>query len=168
MTDTDYSVALVHPLDLKDTVATVKNLAGELLFGQLDIPTFDVNEFSTNAVSVDKFNGIFVGANLFITRLEKLTYKINDLGKDFYYNTLVKANERLNLLTVVEFDRVKLGEEQNFTTTVSSIRFYKLNSMPKDGKNYMLSRGETMPFTAINHRVFSNELALIFRAAENR
>lgn len=168
MTDTDYSVALVHPLDLKDTVATVKNLAGELLFGQLDVPTFDVNEFSTNAVSVDKFNGIFVGANLFITRLEKLTYKINDLGKDFYYNTLVKANERLNLLTVVEFDRVKLGEEQNFTTTVSSIRFYKLNSMPKDGKNYMLSRGETMPFTAINHRVFSNELALIFRAAENR
>ena len=85
-----------------------------------------------------------------------------------YYNTLVKANEKLNFLTVVEFDRVKLGEEQNFTTTVSSIRFYKLNSMPKDGKNYMLSRGETMPFTAINHRVFSNELALIFKAAENR
>ena len=168
MTDTDYSVAQVHPLDLKDNVLAVKNLAGNLLYAQLDIPVFDVNEFSANAVSVDKFNGIFVGANLFITRLEKLTYKINDLGKDFYYNTLIKANEKLNFLTVVEFDRVKLGEEQNFTTTVSSIRFYKLNSMPKDGKNYMLSRGETMPFTAINPRVFSNELALIFKAAENR
>ncbi len=168
MTDEDYQIAIVHPLDLKDNLLAVKNLAGNLLFGQLDMPMFDVNEFSTNAVSVDKFNGIFVGANLFITRLEKLTYKINDLGKDFYYNTLVKANEKLNFLTVVEFDRVKLGEEQNFTTTVSSIRFYKLNSMPKDGKNYMLSRGETMPFTAINHRVFSNELALIFKAAENR
>lgn len=168
MTDEDFKIAIVHPLDLKDNLLTVKNLAGELLFGQLDIPMFDVNEFSANAVSVDKFNGIFVGANLFITRLEKLTYKINDLGKDFYYNTLVKANERLNFLTVVEFNRVKLGEEQNFTTTVTSIRFYKLNSMPKDGKNYMLSRGETMPFTAINHRVFSNELALIFKAAENK
>ena len=80
--------------------------------------------------SVDKFNGIFVGANLFITRLEKLTYKINDLGKDFYYNTLVKANEKLNFLTVVEFDRVKLGEEQNFTTTVSSIRWGKNRTQP--------------------------------------
>ena len=168
VTDEDYFVAQVHPLDLKENVLAVKNLAGNLLYGQLDIPTFDVNEFSTNAVAVEKFNGIFVGANLFITRLEKLTYKINDLGKDFYYNTLVKANEKLNFLTVVEFDKVKLGEEQNFTTTVSSIRFYKLDSMPKDGKNYMLSRGETMPFSAINYRVFSNELALIFKAAENR
>ncbi len=166
--DEEYKVALVHPLDLKETLETVKGLAGTLAFEQLDFPTFNVASYGNNAVSVENFNGMFVNANLFITRLEKLTYKINGLGKDFYYNTLVKANPRLNLLTAVEFDRVKLNEENNYTTTISSVRFYKLNSIPKDGKNYMLSRGENIPLASLGFRVFSNEIALVFRAAENK
>lgn len=166
--DDNYDIALCHPLDVKDNIEQIKNLSGELLFNQLGFEFFSKNIFGENTVSIERFNGMFVNANLFITRLEKLTYKINYLGKDFFYNTLVKANEELDLLTAVEFDKVKLNDEANYTTTISSIRFYKLSSMPRDGKNYMLSKGEPMPLMAIDERILSNELALVFRAAENK
>ncbi len=168
MTDEDYKVALCHPIDIKDNLEQIKALCGELLFNQLEFPYFEKENLGNNATVVDKFNGMFVNANLFITRLEKLTYKINDLGKDMFYDTLVKANVEVNLLTVVEFDRVKLNDEGNYTTTISSIRFYKLDSLPKDGKNYILSKGENIPLRAIDERVVSNELALVYKAAENK
>ena len=168
LTDSDYAIAICHPLDIQDNLRQIKASCGELLFNQLDFACFTRNYLGNNTVLVDKFNGMFVNANLFITRLEKLTYKINDLGKDLYYNTLVKANHRLDILTVVEFDRVKLNEEKNYTTTISSIRFYKLSTLPKDGKNYCLAKGEPIPLIAIDERVLSNELALIYKAAENK
>ena len=161
-------IAVCHPLDVQDNLEQISNLCGKLLFDQLSFPYFEKASFGTNAIAIDKFNGMFVNANLFITRLEKLTYRINFLGKDLYYNTLAKANEELDMLTVVEFDRVKLNDEANYTTTISTIRFYKLSSMPRDGKNYLLSKGEPMPLIAIDDRVLSNEIALIFRAAENK
>lgn len=168
VTDNDYMIAICHPLDVQDNLEQISKLCGKLLFDQLSFPYFEKASFGTNAIAIDKFNGMFVNANLFITRLEKLTYRINFLGKDLYYNTLAKANEELDMLTVVEFDRVKLNDEANYTTTISSIRFYKLSSMPRDGKNYLLSKGEPMPLIAIDDRVLSNEIALIVRAAENK
>ncbi len=163
----DYYLALVHPLDVIDNLENIKAICGNINIPQFSIPTFDVAEYGHNAVSVDSFSGIFTNARIFISRLQKLTYKINDLAKDFTYDTLTKANRDLNLLTVVEFEKVKLNEEQNYTTTISHIRFYKLNQVAKDGKNYLLNKAEPLALSSINHRVFSNELALVYMACAN-
>ena len=163
----DYTIALVHPLDIVDDMEVVKSLVGNLNINQLDIPTFNQEEYSPNAISVDSLSGIFSNARLFISRLQKLTYKINNLSKNFFYNTLAKANKDINLLTVVEFDDVKLNEEQNYTTTISHIRFYNLNQVAKDGKNYLLDKAMPLPISAINFRIFSNEIALIYMACSN-
>lgn len=163
----DYQIALVHPLDVRDDLEAIRGAVGYNSISQLTIPTFDQAQYSPNAISVDSLAGIFSNARIFISRLQKLTYKINDLSKNFFYSTLAKANRDLNLLTVVEFDQVKLNEEQNYTTTISHIRFYNLNQVAKDGKNYLLNKAEPLPLQAINFRVFSNEIAQIYMACSN-
>lgn len=156
----DYYVALVHPLDIDAEL--LKDQVGVLSINQLGFYKFVPSQ--PNAVWVDSFAGMFVNAHMFITRLQKLTYRLN--GKvDNMYNSMVKANKNTNLLTEVEFDNIKLGDERNYTTTISKIRFYKLDSLLRDGKNYIINRAEALPVGTVDERVFSNELALIFMAA---
>jgi hypothetical protein len=156
----DYYIALVNPLDIDAEL--LKDQIGHLSINQLGFPKFRAS--APNAVWVDSFAGMFVNAHMFITRLQKLTYKLNGRVEDMY-NTMVKANNSTNLLTEVEFDNIKLGGEKNYTTTISKIRFYKLDTLLKDGKNYIINRAEALPIGSIDEHIFSNELALIFMSA---
>ena len=158
----DYYVQLVHPLDINSEKERLRDIASSVVFNQLDFPKFSFKD--SNASWVDSFNGLFVNAGLFITRLQKLSYKINDLGRDNFYSTLVKASRDTNLLTEVVFDKVQLREEKKYTTVVSKIGFYKLDTLLKNGKNYMLSPSKSLTLKNIDERILSNELALVYLA----
>ena len=163
----DYNIALLQPGDCQENKERLKEkLHIKLLFDQFDFPVFDNSKLAPNSNYVDSLSGVFCSAQLFITRLQKLKYKINDLDARGEYSTLVKANKNLNLLTVVEFDKVRLGHE-NGSTTVSKVRFYELNKQTKTGKNYNLNKTEAMAIKDINPRILSNEIALIMLACKN-
>ena len=164
----DYTIALLQPLDCVGNQKILKEkFREEFLFNQIDFPSFKMEELSPNANSIEALSGIFCNAQLFITRLQKLKYKINDLNLKNEYTTLVKENENLNLLTAVEFDKVVLGQEGNISTTVSKIRFYDLNKIIKTGKNYKLDKTEAKVLKAIDEKVLSNEIGLIFMACKS-
>ena len=162
----EYTIAPLQALDCQNVKQKLKEKVDYALFNQIDFPVYDANNFAQNATTVDCFNGVFCVAKLFITRLEKLKYKINDLDKKYEYSTLVKENSNLNLLTVVEFEKVVLGKEDN-STTISKVKFYDLNKLAKSGKNYILNGQEPKSVGDIEPHVFSNELAQIYLACKN-
>ena len=164
--EVNYTIAPLQSIDCVPFLEKLKEKIDFTLFNQFDFPIYDVNNFALNSTTVDCFNGVFCTAKLFITRLEKLKYRINDLDKKYEYSTLVKENANLNLLTVVEFEKVRLGQENN-STTISRVKFYNLNKLAKSGKNYLLSQHEPIAIGDLEPHVFSNELAQIYLACKN-
>lgn len=169
ITEEDEHNYTIAPLQAIDCVSMIEKLKAKIkytLFNQFEFPVYDVNNFALNSTTVECFNGVFCVAKLFITRLEKLKYRINDLDKKYEYSTLVKENQNLNLLTSVEFEKVRLGHENN-STTISKVKFYALNKLAKMGKNYLLSQQEPIAIGDLDSHVFSNELAQIYLACKN-
>lgn len=164
----DYTIALLQPIDCEENKRIIKEkIDFPLLFNQLDFPTFKLTDLSPNATCVEALSGVFCNAGLFITRLQKLKYRINDLNLKNEYTTLVREVKNLNLLVSVEFDSVVLGQEANRSTTVSKIRFYDLNKLIKNGKIYNLNKTEAKALKDIDERVMSNEVSLVFSACKN-
>ncbi len=163
----DYTIALMQPIDCQENKERLQESVGkDLLFNQFEFPVFKIEDLNPNANYVDSLNGVFCNAQLFITRLEKLKYKVNDLNAKGEYTTLVKENKNLNLLTSVEFEKVVLGHE-NCSTTISKVRFFELNKQTKTGKIYNLNKTEAMTLKDLNYHILSNELGLIFMACKN-
>ena len=161
----EYLVALLQPMD---AVEYKNNLKGRFntLFDQFDLPIFLPSELALNMSYVGNLSGTFCNAKLFITRLQKLKYKINDLDAKNEFSILCKENKNLGILTAVEFDKVNLYK-LDCSTTLSRVVFYNLNKLTKSGKNYNLDMHEAIVLKDINSRVLSNELALIMLACKN-
>ena len=154
----------MQPLDAQDQKERIKEKMGETLFNQLDFPVFNLKDYNANAI--DSLSGMFCNTKLFITRLQKLKYKVNDLDMKGHYSTLVKENKNLNLLTSVEFEKVALNLNTD-STTISKVRFYDLNKQQKTGKTYNLNKAEAKVVSEIDPRILSNEIALIFLACKS-
>lgn len=159
----DYTIALLQPLDAQEQKERIKEKFGQTLFNQLDFPVFNLSDYNAN--SIDSLSGMFCNTKLFITRLQKLKYKVNDLDIKGHYSTLVKENKNLNLLTSVEFEKVALNLNTD-STTISKVRFFDLNKQQRTGKTYNLNKLEAKAVNEIDPRILSNELALIFLACK--
>lgn len=160
-----FTVAILQPMDCEDIKKELKDRF-ETLFPQFDLPVFKPEELSLNANYVDNLSGVFCNAKLFVTRLQKMKYKINDLDARRYFSILVKENKEQNLLICVEFDSVSL-DHLNCSITISKVRFYELDKQVKNGKKYALDKTEAITLRGINPHILSNELAQILLACKS-
>ncbi len=161
----DYQIAISQTMDLEEYKNSLQGRINPL-FDQFDFPVFKPNDLALNTSYVTNLSGTFCNAKLFITRLEKLKYKINDMDETLSFSTLVKPNKNLDLLSVVEFDRVN-SKNLDCSTTLSRVTFYKLSKLTKSQKHYNLDLNEALLLSNINTRVLSNELALIILACRS-
>ena len=161
-----YTIALMQPYDINEQKDRLRDRVGKTLFNQIDFPVFDSSHFSGQSNCVDSFSGFFCDAKLFVTRLEKIKYKINNLDNKNEYSMLAKENKNLNLITTIEFNKLKLNNEVN-STTINEIRFYDLNKVSKSGKNFMLDKKDAKMLADMEPHVLSNELAQIFLASKS-
>jgi hypothetical protein len=162
---TDFTVAILQPMDCEDIKKELKERF-ELLFNQFDLPVFKAEDLSLNANYVDSLSGVFCNAKLFVTRLEKMKFKINDLDARKFFGTLVRANPHLNIITCVEFDKVNL-DHLDYSITISSVRFYALDRQIKNGKKFNLDKTDALTIGDINPHIVSNELAQILIACKS-
>lgn len=165
MPDSEYTIAMLQPIDAVNIKDKIQGYI-EPLFDQLDFPYFTKADINPNVNYVDKLSGTFCNAQLFITRLQKLKYKVADLDIQKTFGMLVKKNENLGLITTVEFDRVPLSG-YDCPTTLSKIRFYELNKRNENIKASTFDKSTALMLTNINPHVLSNELALILNACRN-
>ena len=161
----DYTIAILQAIDGVDYINVLDGRI-DSLFDQFSLPVYVPNESTMNTNYVDVANGTFCNAKLFVTRLEKMKYKINDLDAKGEFGMLVKENQGLNLLTCVMFDRVNL-HNLDMSTTLSRVCFFDLNKVSKSGKNFNLNLSEALMIGSINVRVLSNEIGLILNATKN-
>ncbi len=164
----EYMIGLVHPTELQEKLAFVKEKAGKLAFDQLNIDVFDINKYSENAQWVDSFAGVFANAKSFVNKMKHKGYRFNNVNSSGFYQELVKPNEKLDLLSQVEFDNIKQGEEERFSTTISKIRFYRLSSVLIEEGVYVLNKTEALSLSLISPRVFSDELMHIYMSCSNK
>ena len=78
---------------------------------------------------------------------------------------MVKPDYDLNLLTEVVFEEV--GYNKDTTTTISVVRFYKLDTLLQD-KNFILNKSEALSIGNIDSRTFSNEMSIINECTSNK
>ncbi len=161
----DYTVAILQPLDAEQYASRLDGRI-ELLFDQMNFPHFRADETVANCNYVDVLSGVFCNAQLFVTRLEKLKFKVADLDSRGTFGTLFKTNKNLNLVTTVEFDRVPMTN-QNCGTTIGKIRFYDLSRQTKNGKIYALNKSEALTIKELNEYVLSNEIGQIIKATKS-
>lgn len=159
----DYAIGLVHPLEIKDKINYIKERT-DVGKEQLSQEIFDKNNYSQNAQWIDSFAGKFVDAQKFVNKLKHRGYRINDLDKSLKFTQMVKPDYDLNLLTEVVFEEV--GYNKNMTTTISVVRFYKLNTLLQD-KNFILNKSEALSIGNIDSRTFSNEMSIINECSSN-
>ena len=165
--DEEYEIALLNPLDVVGQMESVIERYGSSVINQLRLPVYNVYEYSPTALWVDSFSGFFCNAKLFIVRLQKLGYRINDLDAGNMYSVLAKENKNLDLLTVVQFDKVRLGNEGSYTTTISKIMFYKLSQLTKERKRYILSNDAAIMLGEMSPKILNNEIAQIHLSCKN-
>lgn len=161
----DYTIAILQPLDAEQYASRLNGRV-QLLFDQMNFPHFRAEKSAANCNYVDVLSGVFCNAQLFVTRLEKLKFKVADLDNRGTFGTLFKANKNLNLLTTVEFERVPISQ-QNCGTTLGKIRFYDLSRQTKNGKVYALNKSEALTIKEINEYVLSNEIGQIIKASKS-
>ena len=161
----EYQIALVQTMDIEEYENSLKGRITPL-FDQFDFPVFRPIDLKLNASYVANLSGTFCNAKLFVTRLQKLKYKINDMDETLSFGTLVKTNKNLDLLTSVEFDKVN-SKNLDCSTTLSRVTFYRLSKLTKSQKHYNIDQKEALVLSDINSRVLSNELALISLACRN-
>lgn len=157
--DEDYTIALLQPIDcaeIKNRLSSSK----ELLFPQFDFPYFEMQSFDGNSNFASNLCGVFTNAQIFVTRMNKLHYTLNDLDANNNFTTLVKINKTAGLITAVSIDRVNLFN-QNITTTLGEVRFYDLSKQVKTGKVYNLEKEDSLTLSEIEPHTLSNELALV-------
>lgn len=161
----NYNVAILQPLDAEQYAG---RLSGRIqtLFDQLNFPHFQAEENIANCNYVDVLSGVVCNAQLFVTRLEKLKFKVADLDNRGTFGTLFKVNKNLNLITTVEFERIPMAY-QNCGTALGKIRFYDLSKQTKNGKAYALNKSEALTIKDINEYVLSNEIGQIIKASKN-
>ena len=163
----EYDIALLNPLDVVGQMESVIERYGSSVINQLRLPVYNVYEYAPSSLWVDSFSGFFCNAKLFIVRLQKLGYRINDLDAGNMYSVLAKENKNLDLLTVVQFDKVKLGNEGAYTTTISKIMFYKLSQLTKERKRYILSNDAAIMLGEMSPKILNNEIAQIHLSCKN-
>ncbi len=161
----DYTIAILQSVDGLEYKNALDGRL-DMLFNQFSLPVYIPSESAMNTNYVDVANGTFCNAQLFVTRLEKMKYKINDLDARGEFGMLVKENKGLNMLTCVMFDKVNL-HNLDMPTTLSRVRFFDLNKLTKNGKNYNLNFSEALMIGSINVRVLSNEIGLILNATKS-
>lgn len=157
----DYVIGMVHSIELDDKVEMIKEKMTFFTFDQLVGTTFDKSAYAPNIQSIDTFSGVFTNAKMFINKLKHRGYRVNNLTQTGFYNQMVKPNENMDLLTEVEFDFIKLNEEDKYTTTISKIRFYRLSKLLKEDKNFILNKADSLQVGTIPARVLSDELVEI-------
>ena len=163
----DFDIALLNPLDVVGQMESVIERYGSSVINQLKLPVYNVYQYAPTSLWVDSFQGVFTNAKLFIVRLQKLGYRINDLDAGNMYSVLAKENKNLDLLTVVQFDKVRMGNEGAYTTTISKIMFYKLSQLTKEKKRYILSNDAAIMLGEMSPKILNNEIAQIHLACKN-
>lgn len=160
----EYSVAILQNMDASDMKEKLSHVV-QPLFDQFALPFFESESLNLQSNSVDNLSGVFCNANLFVTRLEKIKFRVADCDENDTFGTLVKVNENLNLITAVEFDRLPM-RNYDITTTLRQVRFYELNKNYKRGKRFVLNKSDALMLENINPHVLSNELGVILSATK--
>lgn len=160
----DYSIAILQSIDASDMKDRLSSVI-EPLFDQFSLPFFSTDSLNLKSNCVENLSGVFCNARLFVTRLEKMRYKVADRDEQDTFSTLIKINENLNLITTVEFDRIPL-KNLDKSISLGQVRFYELSRNYKRGKRYILNKQEALMLENINPYVLSNELGLIVSATK--
>ncbi len=160
----DYSIAILQSIDASDMKDRLSSVI-EPLFDQFSLPFFSTDSLNLKSNCVENLSGVFCNARLFVTRLEKMRYKVADRDEQDTFSTLIKINENLNLITTVEFDRIPL-KNLDKSISLGQVRFYDLSRNYKRGKRYILNKQEALMLENINPYVLSNELGLIVSATK--
>lgn len=154
----EYTIAMLQPLDVMENLYDFK-MKFKTLFNQFDYPIYFKNIYSDGKV-VNNFKDIEVNGKLFITRLQKMKFRVNNMDENLHFSEMYKENKNLNLLTLITFS----GVDQNNldrTIKIEEVKFYDLDKIKKQGKGYRISNESPMKIQDINPHIVSNELALL-------
>ena len=104
------------------------------------------------AVSVSRFAGMFVTTRPFIASMKNFGFVENRADDEQILSSMVYIQEELGTLVEVGFDKpVLLGQDY---ATLSSIYFYRLVDVTKNGNKYDTIKTNAISIGGVGERLF--------------
>lgn len=145
-------ISIVHSLDLDERFDDVLYAIENPLFEQFRRSVFDIKTYSQMAVSVSRFAGMFVTTRPFIASMKNFGFVENRADDEQILSSMVYIQEELGTLVEVCFDKpVLLGQDY---ATLSSIYFYRLVDVTKNGNKYDTIKTNAISIGGVGERLF--------------
>lgn len=155
----DVYISIVHQLDLDDRFEKVDLSLSNPLFEQFKPSAIDVNNFNRANMSVTNFYGTIVNGEEFVKELKAHSFYPNINDGEVMFTSLVSANEILNILVEIEFQ--KPITIISSSATLGNIRFYRLSEVMQDQQKYITNKSQSLSLGGVNERYFDYVLSLI-------
>lgn len=157
----DVYISIVHELDLDERFEKVNLNLPNPLFQQFKTSAIDVNDFNRANLSVTNFYGTIVNGEQFVKSLAKHNFVPNKNDGEVQFASLVSANNILNILVEIEFQKpITLNTQM---ATLGNIRFYRLSEVMKDQQKFITNKSQSLSLGGVNERYFDYVLSLIKR-----
>ena len=148
----NFSVKILHTLDLDDRFEKITDAIENPLFEQFKKIKFDAKEYKAQTTEIANFNGMFVDASKFVSKIEKHDFKINRNEGEITFLSLLNLNSDLNLACVIEFNK-PINLNQGFSN-LGNIYFFKATDLLQDGNKFIYSKNNALSVSSLPPRFF--------------
>ena len=129
------------------------------LFKQFKQNTVDIQNFNRASLCVTNFMGTIVNGEDFVKSLKAKNFVPNINEGEVQFSSLVYANNVLNILVEIEFQ--KPITVISSMATLGNIRFYRLSEVMRDKDKYITNKSQCISIGGVNERFFDFVLSSI-------
>lgn len=161
----ELQIKIVHGIDLDDRFENVVNYFNDYTFEQFPKNLFVVKDQDKNNAKVSSMHGVLINSIKFITNITANGFIKNISQESEPINEVVHISPELNLLAEVSFESPVTSLSS--TTSLGSIRFYKLNQCLKNGSTYIINKANAITVGSVGARYYNFVVGSVSKALKN-
>jgi len=162
--DADISISIIHPLDCDFKFERIFHYFPTPTFNQFKPARFDCRDNNLSVTTVNRFVGVMINTQNFLTHLEAKGFQANKLDDEIEFKSLVFRMPALNLLCELEFEK-PINARSTFNS-LSYITFYKLAETLQAQGKFITQKSNAVTINSIPYRFYNYLMTIIFEASK--
>lgn len=162
LTDDEIEIKIVHAQDCDERHDLLKNAVKEPLFNQFKKAMFNISDFNTSKVYVNRFCGMLVNVKDYVKNMENFGFEINKHNNETMFTSMIHINPDLDIACVVEFERITSLTSEN--ANLGFVVFYRLSDLMFDNGKYLTTKADAISIGGVTNRYFNYTLTTIFES----
>ena len=162
--DKDLRIKIAHSLDLDERFEEAKRYFPNPTFIQFG-NTFPIKDSEKTQTKVGSMHGVLINSVRFTGNMTKFGFIKNVNDEDEIIKEMIHISPELNLLAEVSFETPITSYSS--TSSIGSIRFYKLNQCLKNNKAYIINKANAVALNGVEPRYYDFVLNCVSKSIRN-